>query len=152
MRGSDLRDCWQTSCARYTVVEGAPRRCGSKKGRSNGDRSIICVSFERKKRPSVDDSIMARSQLPIFAPNRSLSAAPGPAQLIIDRQHFQQIVLDGILKAKTSIDVMTADFKAMLVPDVCNRRRAPSIVEHFRRLAKGGVEIRLLHAGTPSSA
>src|SRR5207244_6729561 len=31
-------------------------------------------------------------------------------------------------------------------------REAPSIVEVFRRLAARGVEIRLLHAGTPSSA
>ncbi|HSV14666.1 MAG TPA: phospholipase D family protein [Tepidisphaeraceae bacterium] len=96
---------------------------------------------------------MARSPLPIFAPSRTIAVPPGPVQLIIDRQHFQQIVLDGILKAKTSIDVMTADFKAMLVPDArSSRRRAPSIVEHFRRLAERGVEIRLLHAGTPSSA
>jgi phosphatidylserine/phosphatidylglycerophosphate/cardiolipin synthase-like enzyme len=99
----------------------------------------------------VDDSIMARAPLPIFAPARSPTAPPAGAQLVIDRQHFQRIVLDGILKAKTCIDVMTADFKAMLVPDG-RTRRAPSIVQHFRRLAERGVEIRLLHAGTPSSA
>jgi phosphatidylserine/phosphatidylglycerophosphate/cardiolipin synthase-like enzyme len=87
----------------------------------------------------------------MFAPARAVSASPGAVQLIVDRQHFQQIVLDGILKAKTSIDLMTADFKAMLVPDG-HTRRAPSIVQHFRRLAERGVEIRLLHAGTPSSA
>lgn len=46
---------------------------------------------------------------------------------------------------------MTADFKAMLIPEV-GSRRARSIVEVFRRLAAKGVEIRLLHAGTPSSA
>jgi phosphatidylserine/phosphatidylglycerophosphate/cardiolipin synthase-like enzyme len=53
-----------------------------------------------------------------------------------------------------SIDVMTADFKAMLVPtsSLGSRRRAPSIVEIFRDLARRGVEIRLLHAGVPSSA
>ena len=32
------------------------------------------------------------------------------------------------------------------------RYSAPSIVQVFRRLAEKGVEIRLLHAGTPSSA
>ena len=51
--------------------------------------------------------------------------------------------------AKVSIDIATADFKAMLVPRE-GRRRAPSIVEVFRKLAEGGVEIRLLHSGTPS--
>ena len=48
-----------------------------------------------------------------------------------------------------------ADFKAMLVPDagvVSRGRGARSIVEIFRTLAAKGVEIRLLHAGTPSSA
>ncbi len=56
-----------------------------------------------------------------------------------------------MLRATTSLDILTADFKAMLVPEA-GRRRARSIVELFRRLAENGVEIRLLHAGTPSSA
>lgn len=61
------------------------------------------------------------------------------------------MVLEGMLRAKVSLDIATADFKAMLVPQE-NRRRAPSIVELFRQLAEEGVEIRLLHAGTPSTA
>ncbi len=72
-------------------------------------------------------------------------------RLIVDSEHFRAIVLDGILKAKTSIDIMTADFKALLVP-VVGSRRAQSIVTHFRALAEKGVEIRILHAGTPSAA
>src|SRR5256885_4480279 len=56
-----------------------------------------------------------------------------------------------MLRAKVSLDIATADFKAMLVPRP-PRRRAPSIVEVFRKLADGGVEIRLLHSGTPSEA
>jgi phosphatidylserine/phosphatidylglycerophosphate/cardiolipin synthase-like enzyme len=79
------------------------------------------------------------------------STPAGAGELVVDAQHFRRIVLDGILKAKTSVDIMTADFKAMLVPEALTRR-APSIVQHFRRLADRGVEIRLLHAGTPSSA
>ena len=71
-------------------------------------------------------------------------------ELISGVDHFRTVVVDGICAAKVSIDVMTADFKAMLVPD--GRRQARSIVEHFRRLADRGVEIRLLHAGVPSSA
>jgi phosphatidylserine/phosphatidylglycerophosphate/cardiolipin synthase-like enzyme len=71
--------------------------------------------------------------------------------LVVDREHFLRIVREGILPAKTSVDIMTADFKAMLIPELSSRR-AKSIVEVFRRLAAKGVEIRLLHAGTPSSA
>ena len=75
----------------------------------------------------------------------------GDAELVIDAAHFSRVVSDGILRAKVSIDIMTADFKAMLVPEQVTRR-ADSIVTHFRRLAEKGVEIRLLHAGVPSSS
>ena len=71
-------------------------------------------------------------------------------RLISGVEHFQGVVINGICAAKVSVDLMTADFKAMLIPD--GGRRAKSIVEHFRRLAERGVEIRLLHAGVPSSA
>ena len=91
---------------------------------------------------------------------RSASSPPrGEAELVVDAQHYHRIVRDGILPAKVSLDVMTADFKAMLVPAAGagagtgrGRYGAPSIVQVFRRLAEKGVEIRLLHAGTPSSA
>lgn len=75
----------------------------------------------------------------------------GQVELVADAQHFYRIVRDGILKARVSLDLMTADFKAMLVPQA-GLGRARSIVEVFRGLAARGVEIRLLHAGTPSSA
>lgn len=71
-------------------------------------------------------------------------------ELLFDADHFRRVVVDGICSAKVSIDIMTADFKAMLVPT--GGGRAKSIVEHFRRLADRGVEIRLLHAGVPSSS
>jgi phosphatidylserine/phosphatidylglycerophosphate/cardiolipin synthase-like enzyme len=77
-------------------------------------------------------------------------ASTGQVELVVDADHHRRVVLDGMLKAKVSLDIMTADFKAMLVPAV-RGRRAPSIIEHFRRLAETGVEIRLLHAGTPSA-
>jgi phosphatidylserine/phosphatidylglycerophosphate/cardiolipin synthase-like enzyme len=72
-------------------------------------------------------------------------------ELISDAQHFTRIIREGVQRAKVSIDIMTADFKAMLVPDG-RTRRAASIVEVFRQLATKGVEIRLLHAGVPSAA
>lgn len=68
-----------------------------------------------------------------------------------DVEHFHSVVREGLLRAKTSIDILTADFKAMLVPDGSGRR-AKSIIAHFRRLAEKGVEIRVLHAGVPSAA
>ena len=72
-------------------------------------------------------------------------------ELVIDHAHFDRVVVGGILKAKTSIDIATADFKAMLIPRP-GERNAKSVVEHFRRLVEKGVEIRLLHAGVPSEA
>ncbi len=77
------------------------------------------------------------------------AAAYCQVRLIRHSEHFEQVVRQGILTARMSLDVMTADFKAMLIP---NGRSAVSIVEHLRRLADKGVEIRLLHAGTPSAA
>jgi len=45
------------------------------------------------------------------------AAAPrGDAELVVDAQHYHRIVRDGILKATLSLDIMTADFKAMLIP------------------------------------
>ena len=79
------------------------------------------------------------------------AAATGAVQLVVDEKHFRTVVINGICGAKTSVDIMTADFKAMLVPDGFSRR-ARSIVEIFRVLASKGVEVRLLHAGVPSSA
>lgn len=70
--------------------------------------------------------------------------------LIANREHVERVVLDGIVEASVSVDIMTADFKAMLVPEPGKKRRAVSIVEVLRRLADKGVEIRVLHAGVPS--
>lgn len=89
-------------------------------------------------------------RLPISCLRDAKRAAVGNAELVIDGQHFHRVVRNGIASAKTSLDIATADFKAMLVPEP-GTRRAPSIVEVLRRLARRGVEIRLLHAGTPSA-
>ncbi len=89
---------------------------------------------------------IASRKLPVV----TAPAATGSCRLIVDRAHFQQIVIDGILAARISLDIMTADFKAMLVPQK-GKRRAPSIIDVMRTLAAKGVEIRLLHAGVPSA-
>lgn len=67
-------------------------------------------------------------------PSRSPS---GGAELVADGEHFTRIVRQGILTARTSLDILTADFEAMLVPEPVTRR-ARSIVEVFRRLADRG--------------
>jgi phosphatidylserine/phosphatidylglycerophosphate/cardiolipin synthase-like enzyme len=97
-------------------------------------------------------SSMALAVTRLDVPTSAATAPRGEVELVIDRAHFARVIRDGIASARVSIDVMTADFKAMLVPDASNPRRAPSIVQVFRHLARQGVEIRLLHAGVPSAA
>lgn len=84
-------------------------------------------------------------------PKSVLTGAPAEVELVRGNEHFRRVVLEGICRARVSIDIMTADFKAMLVPEGAGGR-ARSIVEVFRQLASKAVEIRLLHAGVPSSA
>ncbi|MFA7237528.1 MAG: phospholipase D family protein [Phycisphaeraceae bacterium] len=79
----------------------------------------------------------------------------GQVELIADGEHYQRVIRDGLLKAKVSLDISTADFKAMLLPSPAtgsNKRRgdAESVVAHLARLAERGVEVRILHAGVPS--
>ena len=81
----------------------------------------------------------------------SFAAPRGECELVVNGEHFQRIVKQGLMRASISLDIMTADFKAMLVPKG-RGRTAESIVRVFRRLAERGVEIRIMHAGTPSSA
>lgn len=76
--------------------------------------------------------------------------AQGTAELIVNQAHFERVVRQGILRAEISLDISTADFKAMLIPLPGLHRRAKSIVQILRELAGRGAEIRLLHAGTPS--
>lgn len=82
------------------------------------------------------------------------SAPTGQVELIMDGQHLRRVIYDGMLKAKVSIDIATADLKTVLVPDpgktASRRATPPSILEHLCRIAQRGVEVRLLHAGVPS--
>jgi len=82
------------------------------------------------------------------------SVPTGQVELVMDAQHLRRVIHDGILKAKVSVDIATADLKAVLVPDpgvtTSRRKTPPSILEHLSRIAQRGVEVRLLHAGVPS--
>ncbi|MGF1633642.1 MAG: phosphatidylserine/phosphatidylglycerophosphate/cardiolipin synthase family protein [Phycisphaerae bacterium] len=75
--------------------------------------------------------------------------ADGRVQLVANAAHHARVVEQGICRAKRSIEIMTADFKAMLVPAA---GRGKGIVDVLRKQARDGVEVRLLHAGVPSSA
>lgn len=101
--------------------------------------------------PIVADMAVALPVWDKVQKNSISSVLAGAMELVADEQHFQRVVMEGMLRAKLSIDISTADFKAMLVPQG-KSKRAPSIVEVFRKLAEKGVEIRLLHSGTPSAA
>lgn len=88
-----------------------------------------------------------------FPLNTFSSAPTGQAELVADGEHLRRVIYDGILSAKFSIDIATADLKAVLVPDpgkTTSRRTPPSILERLHRMAQRGVEVRLLHAGVPS--
>ncbi len=76
-------------------------------------------------------------------------------ELIVDKAHYEELVIGAILKAKTSVWISTANVKAMMheapIGSTARARgRYVSILESLRDMAKRGVEIRLLHAGTPS--
>ncbi len=85
----------------------------------------------------------------------TLHTAPtGHAELVIDGQHLRRVIYDGVLSAKVSVDIATADLKAVLVPEqgktATRRKTPPSIIEHLFRMVQRGVEVRVLHAGVPS--
>ena len=80
-------------------------------------------------------------------------APRGSVELVVNAEHLSRVVYDGVLSAKVSIDIATADLKAVLVPErgkTASRRTPPSILERLHRMAQRGVEVRILHAGVPS--
>jgi phosphatidylserine/phosphatidylglycerophosphate/cardiolipin synthase-like enzyme len=81
------------------------------------------------------------------------NCATGTVELIANGEHLRRVVEEGMLRAKISLDIATADFKAMIIPSISRRGgRGVSIVSALRKLADRGVEIRLMHSGTPSAA
>lgn len=101
--------------------------------------------------PRVECADKLAMATPLAFPMFKCSKASGNVELVANEDHFSRVVRGGICAAKVSLDIATADFKAMLVPVNGLSRRAESIVSVLRRLATRGVEIRLLHAGTPSA-
>lgn len=99
---------------------------------------------------------MARLAVLDLADIAAVGPPSGRCELVMNAQHLDSVVRRALQTVRVSLDVMTADLKAMLVPDngpASGRNRgAQSIIEAFRKLADRGVEVRVLHGGVPSSA
>lgn len=76
-------------------------------------------------------------------------SAMAAVELVFDYEHLDRIVRSGIMRAEVSLDIATADLKSMLLPDGTSRR-APSTLHELCRMARRGVEVRLLHSGVPT--
>src|SRR5262245_52636402 len=77
------------------------------------------------------------------------------ARLLEDGEHYDELVMGALSRARVSAWISTANVKTMLVEaPVGTRARARgrfvSGVEMLIGLAKRGVEVKLLHAGEPS--
>jgi len=74
-------------------------------------------------------------------------------ELLSGEALYRAVVLDKLLHARESVDIASANVKAMFVEDGKRVRGGSdykSIVEQFSKLAARGVRLRLLHAETPS--
>lgn len=75
--------------------------------------------------------------------------------LIVDRQHYDEVVLGALSSARVSVWLATANVKETMVEAPIGtvaraKNRYLSICERFTDLVRRDVEIRLLHSGTPS--
>jgi phosphatidylserine/phosphatidylglycerophosphate/cardiolipin synthase-like enzyme len=78
-----------------------------------------------------------------------------PVELVLDRQHYDAVILGAITEAKVSVWISTANLKDVHVEaPIGTRARAAgkfmSITERFGELTNRGVEIRILHGALPS--
>lgn len=76
-------------------------------------------------------------------------SATADIELIFDQQHLDRIVREGLLRARVSLDIATADLKTMLIP-TGRSSRANSTLHELARMARNGIEVRLLHSGVPT--
>lgn len=71
-------------------------------------------------------------------------------RLVWDREHHE-VVIDTVRRARRSVWISTANLKDLRVPGRSARRYVP-MLDVLDGLARDGVELRILHAGTPSRA
>src|SRR6516165_6063331 len=72
------------------------------------------------------------------------------ARVLVGRELYETVVRDGILQARRSVWIATANVKELFVERSGLRRGFGSILGAFDELAARGVELRLLHAELPS--
>ncbi len=75
--------------------------------------------------------------------------------LIVDRAHYDEVILGAVARARVSVWIGTANLKEMHLeasPGTRARARGEyvSILQAFEALADRGVELRILHGGLPS--
>jgi phosphatidylserine/phosphatidylglycerophosphate/cardiolipin synthase-like enzyme len=76
-------------------------------------------------------------------------------ELIVDRQHYDQVVIGALSKAEVSVWIGTANLKDVHIEAPIGtaaraRGRYLSITEQFGDLVRRGVEVRVLHGAAPS--
>ena len=69
--------------------------------------------------------------------------------ILFDRELYQKIILDGVLKAGKFVWIATANIKDLHIPEK-GRRRAHSFLADLSKLAGNGVAIRILYSSEPS--
>jgi phosphatidylserine/phosphatidylglycerophosphate/cardiolipin synthase-like enzyme len=82
---------------------------------------------------------------------------PANVSLVVDRDHYEKLVMETVSRARVSLWIASANVKEMMLePPIGSvaraRKKYVSILETFADLTKKGVEIRMLHAATPSRA
>ena len=72
------------------------------------------------------------------------------ARLLSGRDLYEEVIRGGVLQAKRSVWIATANLKELYVEGQGLGRRYRSIVASFDELAARGVDLRILHADQPS--
>ncbi len=74
------------------------------------------------------------------------------AEYLEDEELYERVVEDGIAVAQESLDLATANLKAMLIEFPPDTGDFASLPAFFFAKAEAGVKIRLLHSGVPSES
>lgn len=69
-------------------------------------------------------------------------------RIVKDREIYVEVVEKGMLRARKLLWIATANIKDMHVKE---RGRYHSILDSFERMARNGVQMRLIHASKPSA-
>lgn len=68
-------------------------------------------------------------------------------KIVSNSEHFDLLITNGLLKAKSRIWIATANVKDLHIPGP--GRRSTPLLDHLNRLQKKGVLVRILHGGKP---